>query len=156
MPANTPELGIPYPLPTDQISAGASDMQAIAESVEANLQNVWRLVAWTMQPNDGTAGMLLLDSGVANYAGRLTRVAFSARAIESGVATIVFQLCDGGVPVTDLLHAVNQPHGAGVACVYLFVPSPGAHRYQIVTRTDNSSTPQIYGPRTLLLDELVA
>jgi hypothetical protein len=35
MPANTPKWQLPYPLPTDQVSAGAADIQALATSTEA-------------------------------------------------------------------------------------------------------------------------
>jgi len=35
MPSQTVTFGIPYPLPTDPVSAGADDMRAIAETVDA-------------------------------------------------------------------------------------------------------------------------
>jgi hypothetical protein len=39
MPANTPNLALPYPLPTDQVAAGAGDIRALAEAIDPLLAN---------------------------------------------------------------------------------------------------------------------
>jgi hypothetical protein len=74
MPANTPNLGLPYPLPTDQVSEGASDIQALAEAVDPILANSvdapgvagerWRLYGGLIGPFNIGAGQVL-DKGVS-------------------------------------------------------------------------------------------
>jgi hypothetical protein len=40
MPGSTPNRQLPYPLPTDQVSAGASDIRALAEAVDVELATI--------------------------------------------------------------------------------------------------------------------
>jgi len=39
MPGSTTLLALPYPLPTDQVSEGAADMQALAQAIDPLLAN---------------------------------------------------------------------------------------------------------------------
>jgi hypothetical protein len=52
MPANTPRLALPYPLPTDQVAAGATDIRALAEAVDP-------ILAAAVQPFDHTSATTL-------------------------------------------------------------------------------------------------
>lgn len=40
MPGSTPTYGFPYPVSTDLVTNGASDMQALAEAVEADMSAI--------------------------------------------------------------------------------------------------------------------
>jgi hypothetical protein len=43
MPANTPTWQLPYPLPTDPVAAGAADIRALAEALDARLERFHNL-----------------------------------------------------------------------------------------------------------------
>lgn len=56
MPATTPVFHLPYPLPTDQVSAGAGDIRALAEAVEpilaGNVDAPGAAARWALQTGE--------------------------------------------------------------------------------------------------------
>jgi hypothetical protein len=60
MPGSTGRYRLPYPLPTDQVSAGASDIRALAEALDAALAILGKVNA------DGTLAYASPGSGLAS------------------------------------------------------------------------------------------
>lgn len=158
MPASTPKLALPYPLPTDQVSEGAADIQALAARVEAVMAGLWRsIAAVTAGTVKVTANGTILDAGAANYLAVRTRVILSVAGLEDDGSDYMmyFDLRDNGVSVTPILQLAGAGHGPGGSAVYVFTPTAGSHRFQAYASTSNGSTKDCHGPLSLLVDQVV-
>jgi len=99
--AQTVKFGIPYPLPTDPVSAGADDMRAIAETVDA----LPPLGYWT-SPSAGivqTSGQMRTANEIVGPVGPA-----SESGIRFGGDATLYRAYAGGVKSTGALLAVGE------------------------------------------------
>lgn len=135
--AATPILAIPYPVGTDRVMDGDNAMQAIAERVEALLEQrprgpvAFRTVSADYVPGSGSFVVPGLSFGfttLANHRYRLTAVSH-ARCTSTGI----FYICETFMDATTVQTATAQQYVSNAVSTLTpwadLAPTAGAHTF---------------------------